>query len=471
MRPISRTERVIRWCRRNKRVAGLLAALVVVVAGSIVGLANLWLLAEARGDQAVDERNKATRQRDRARELLYELTKVAEGKGGLATEPGMQKLQLYILRVALKNYAELALEPESAENPEFQHKTAQAYYRVARLCNQLGDNEESEVCYRQAISVWRELSDKHPGNPHFPQGLHGCYNNLAFLLWHANPDQSKKARQAALACAQDLVQRFPEEPVFGDLLANEHVNLAVIARTQRDFKSAKDHTASAIAISRKLFDDTKRPFFALQWANGLKMFGSLMEAEDNLDKAREAFDAVLQLKIKLRESKIPDLDPVDLEVNLRFEVAEAHVNLARILQYQGQSTEAIKHLRESLRIVEILAKKYDARYAFRLLHASVHGTLAEYLLAAGNDAEAEESTAARLICGGNSGSLSRSTAPTRTNAYWSTFALSLSTGELIIGRCWNRREKASVHPRRPSSTRFSEWPLTAWVSGRRASRI
>src|SRR5262249_19050241 len=53
-RPVSLTERAIKWARRRPAVAALLAVLAVVVAGAVAGLAELWLLAEDARVDALD---------------------------------------------------------------------------------------------------------------------------------------------------------------------------------------------------------------------------------------------------------------------------------------------------------------------------------------------------------------------------------------------------------------------------------
>src|SRR5262249_46977290 len=54
-RPVSRTERVYRWCRRNPKVAGLLGALILVTLTGLISVSVLWLHAERQRGRA--ERN------------------------------------------------------------------------------------------------------------------------------------------------------------------------------------------------------------------------------------------------------------------------------------------------------------------------------------------------------------------------------------------------------------------------------
>src|SRR5262249_24122347 len=58
-RPVSRTERLWRWGRRNPVVAGLSAALLLVLVGGLVGLTLLGRHAERQRAEAVEAREQA----------------------------------------------------------------------------------------------------------------------------------------------------------------------------------------------------------------------------------------------------------------------------------------------------------------------------------------------------------------------------------------------------------------------------
>jgi WD40 repeat protein len=65
-RPVGRLERLWRWCRRKPAVAGLLAALFLVLAGAFGAVTWLWLLAETNRDQALDNLRQAKSNQARA---------------------------------------------------------------------------------------------------------------------------------------------------------------------------------------------------------------------------------------------------------------------------------------------------------------------------------------------------------------------------------------------------------------------
>jgi WD40 repeat protein len=65
-RPVSAWERGWRWARRRPAVAGLLAALVLVIGGSLAGLTALWLTAEGRRLDAERAQGEESRAKDLA---------------------------------------------------------------------------------------------------------------------------------------------------------------------------------------------------------------------------------------------------------------------------------------------------------------------------------------------------------------------------------------------------------------------
>jgi WD40 repeat protein len=69
-RPVSAWERGWRWARRRPAVAGLLAALVLVIAGSLAGLTALWRKAESRREAAEHAQAEESRARDLAGQHL-----------------------------------------------------------------------------------------------------------------------------------------------------------------------------------------------------------------------------------------------------------------------------------------------------------------------------------------------------------------------------------------------------------------
>jgi serine/threonine-protein kinase len=71
-RPVSLWERALRWCRRNPRVAGLAASLVLVVVVGFLAVVGQWRRAEANADRAARNAARADLMRQSAEANLEE---------------------------------------------------------------------------------------------------------------------------------------------------------------------------------------------------------------------------------------------------------------------------------------------------------------------------------------------------------------------------------------------------------------
>ena len=386
-------------------VASLLAILIVVVVGSIVGLTGLWLLAEWRGEQAIIAKNleveaknkeieaknqaieakkRAARQRENALDALEEMNGIAESV--LAADPGRMKLQLITLEKTLQIYRELGQDPDGAADAKLQHKTAQTCFFLGRARERLGEPAAKTVpLFQEAAAIWKGLDEKYPNDLRYATGLHGCYDRLAGI---SSFPEAVETRKLALACAQALVDRNPNDPISLDILANEHNIVATNAVGAGDLASAKEHINKAMDISKALFKKTDRPFFALQISRGLYALGGVHEKENDLPRARQTYEAAAHLHLQLSKCRIPELDMVDNAVNLPVEAATFRVTLARLQYLVGDKAAAVASLRDSARVLDDFGSKYGDRYSIAYTQYPVHIKLADYLLATGKDADA-----------------------------------------------------------------------------------
>jgi WD40 repeat protein/Flp pilus assembly protein TadD len=78
-RRITAPKRLWRWCRREPRTAGLLAALLAVLVAGLVGVATQWRRAEGKVRDEADARRRAESAQEEARAHLY-LSNVAQAR-------------------------------------------------------------------------------------------------------------------------------------------------------------------------------------------------------------------------------------------------------------------------------------------------------------------------------------------------------------------------------------------------------
>ena len=132
-RPVSSTERFVRWCERNRAVAALSAALVVALVLTVLGLGiSNRRLRLAHETDAASMRRTLTAVND----LFNDVS-----ENTLLREPGMQPLREQLLARAASYYDELL--KDHANDPNLQREISLAYFRVGRLKSILDSPSES----------------------------------------------------------------------------------------------------------------------------------------------------------------------------------------------------------------------------------------------------------------------------------------------------------------------------------------
>src|SRR5205814_5882470 len=141
------------------------AALVVVIAGSVAGLAGLWRHAEDQRQAAVDSAAEADRQRERT-ETSYQLARGALTEVmTLQHDPRFRDGPLEDVRRRLRQ-AEAAFYQKfvalQGEDPKFQTERATALLNLGFLTGQLHSAQDAIPFYRQAIAVCEALARHRP---------------------------------------------------------------------------------------------------------------------------------------------------------------------------------------------------------------------------------------------------------------------------------------------------------------------
>ncbi|HKB02849.1 MAG TPA: serine/threonine-protein kinase [Gemmataceae bacterium] len=181
-RPVGTLERVTRWCRRNPRIAGLTAAVVLsLVAGTIVSSALAVGMHRER-NQKEAERQNAENAREAAEAAKNEAQRNAEEvlkQGRLALRsfgtlidevqkqigdaPGTQELKLKLLETALEGLDLVAKSDEDARL--LGQSMAAAYLRIGHLFRQTGESEKALSQYQKSHEIARVLAAKDPDGP------------------------------------------------------------------------------------------------------------------------------------------------------------------------------------------------------------------------------------------------------------------------------------------------------------------
>jgi serine/threonine protein kinase/tetratricopeptide (TPR) repeat protein len=185
-RPVGWLERGWRWCRRKPALAGLSAALVLVVAGSLVSLTLLWLtanedrlraqtnfrLAETNRQAAVQSQQLAEQNLKDARQAAYRhFVSVSEVE--LGNDPSLQPLRRQLLQEA-RDFFQRFVEQRPAQAP-LQADLADAHFRLGLLTRQIGSQTQALAELDRARELYGRLVRTDPTEKVARDRLAACY--------------------------------------------------------------------------------------------------------------------------------------------------------------------------------------------------------------------------------------------------------------------------------------------------------
>jgi len=211
-RRASATERLVRWCRRNRSLAALSGTSLVL----LVLVAMVTSLGYARTKQALrGESSERTRAETNAALAIEALDRIfdrlsptrivlvpklpAEGVKGEAIEipssPVLSRESAAILEEMLPFYDRLARQGEN--NVTLRAETAQANQRVGAIRQRLGRVDEAIRAYRRALALYKEWDPGVPAHPKPSLNAAQIENELGLL--YTSRRQETEARQSHLA--------------------------------------------------------------------------------------------------------------------------------------------------------------------------------------------------------------------------------------------------------------------------------
>jgi tetratricopeptide (TPR) repeat protein len=392
-RPVAAVARLWRWSGRNRLVAGLSAALVLVVAGGFVGLSVLWLQANAerataeaerqraednathaRGQQTVAETQSRLAQAEAAKakkiaEVLTGMFEAADplglnGSGLLPTPSGKDLTARDILKQgALLVTKELDKEPEVK---------AQLLDTLGIVYCTLGLTAEAQPLLEDALAIRRRV----PKDAELASTLHnlgwlhhqrgdyaqarGFYEEALALRRPQLASDSRPATTTMLTLAwllADMEEFAASERMFQDVV---DLRLRYLPRDHRDVAVARVGLA-AVYLDQGKFQDAIAPgmaaYQALRRADGdqglaesIMLFQQGFLARELPPLAATFFGGMDGSERKLQKSL--ELSRQILKDNHAY-TGLVHFELARTLERRNNDVKAELHYRECLRIARI----------------------------------------------------------------------------------------------------------------------
>jgi serine/threonine-protein kinase len=204
-RPLTRTVRAWRWCRRNPVVAGLTGTAIVLGIALIVGLAvSNWLLARKQAEtdeqwrRAEAERQRAQQNLDKAFNFMFDILAQLRRKD-LDDVPRIHEIRQALIDHGLQYYQN-SIRPESKQ-PADRFETARAYVALGTLYEARGDLAEAVRAREKAAALFEALAAEYPSDPWYLGQVGHTYNNLGLHLARMGMDQAavEHFRRAAQA--------------------------------------------------------------------------------------------------------------------------------------------------------------------------------------------------------------------------------------------------------------------------------
>ncbi len=398
-RPVGLFERTYRWGRRNPRVAGLAAALVLVFTAGFLGVLWQWRRAElnlkesqisfdrARGavDQfytrfyqegvlAVPGLEKVRRdvlgemiqyykdfldQHRNDPALRLELAETCVRIGYLTKDQGNKVDALVVLRQALQYYERLPADPGNLRRIQF--GLYRCLHAIAAVESDLGDVESARRDYPRGFGILEKIVQKEPGNLELKRELAAVLGNFANLSLIAKDKiEARRGYLQALEIQKDLVQQDPAQVTFKNDLALTYHNLAFLANTNQEKRTLLEQ---ALALRKQLVEVwPANPVFRRHLA---RTYESLGADQLSLGQTQDALYSLRESRALLHQVVIEQPNVTTYQDNL----AGACEVLGSTLTTLGQHREAREAYREARTLYQRLVQSNseNARYKESLL--------------------------------------------------------------------------------------------------------
>jgi tetratricopeptide (TPR) repeat protein len=359
-------ERAANWSRRHRY---LVRSAVTIVVVSVLALAISTYLVWQKSVQVHTALESESRERRRAEanlqtacdavlQMLVEL-----GDERLAGIPRAEEVRRKVLQDALKFYQRLL--QEQSNDPVAQHETALAYDSVGRIQNELGQNPEAIMAYREGIHLLEPLFAATPDDLDVRHNLAGCLCNLGNALCQSGREtEAVPVYRRAAEIQEGLVAQFPDNADYREYLVNIYIGLGV-SESPVDPRKGRGHYERAVDQARQLVERfPKEVDYRKQLASAQGEVASALDDEGRPAEA-EALHGQALRTLESLTAEFPD------SADYRRRAAGFTYNFGQHLDRAGRFDESEKQYDASRRHCERLAEEFPHTpdYRQQLAHA------------------------------------------------------------------------------------------------------
>ncbi len=383
-RPVGWPERLGRWARRNPAPAGLAAALVLVVAGSLAGLTGLWLHAREQADRATASEKEAltqhkntARERDQAEANLKLAKSAVDSCFLVAMEhplfeaDDMRAVRKLLLEKALPFYEGFRARRQGDRG--IQAELARNYHYVGTITSEIGRKQEAEAAYRQSLRLYETLTADHPGVAVYQVNRAIVHRSLGMLVETGRPLDALRHYEKAQALLERLTARNPADATYQNVLGQAYHSLGGLRRMMSRRAEALTYLEKARSLQQKLAAaHPGHATYQVRLADTFTTLGGLLGEMGRPAAARQAYEKALAVYEPLAAAH-PGM------AAYRAGLANASHDLGVLLLETGRLDEARQWLEKAQGLRAQLAAAHPAVTSYQSGLALAHYNLGRLL--------------------------------------------------------------------------------------------
>jgi tetratricopeptide (TPR) repeat protein len=394
-RPIGAGERLIKWARRNRAVAGLLTTVMIAlvlgatVASLLAVQANIARQqADANAQLILLEQQRTDAARQRIRQALDAMSSHVIDDW-LGKQQELLPEQKRFLQQALAWYEELA--GDTAADSASRSGAAGAHYRVGMIRWGLGQHQEAKAANGRAIELYEQLAADFPDEPEYRNRLAWCHRQQGRLLWlTGEPAQAEKAYNDALVIQTALAAQLPGNADYREEAATTYFYLGGLLQQTARLSAAEAAYEEALAVLEKLRDESPtKGDYRRELARGHIQRGDVRRILGKPKKAEEDLNAAAALLEEL-DRDFPNV------ATYREELACCYKSLGNLFRVTNRPKEAAERYRAAIATFQRLSAAYPTMPRYRHGLATGQHNLGELLRTSGAAKEAETAFQAAL---------------------------------------------------------------------------